>query len=376
VKRLAILLMGDYLSDSRVKRTARALAKDWRVKVFCLAEPGRKYPTRDEDIRLEYISLFTRKLPKHPAVQAVKFLEFGLRTLLSVCRYRPSVVWANDAFTITLGWVCKRLGMKTIYDAHEYWADFALPSQNAAFYRVLYRLQALTIRSFDLVTTIGECIAERMVADHKIPMPMLLPNTCEARELPAEPDLWAKWSIPAGTDVILYQGLLDDARGLENLVRSVPGWDPGAMLVFQGDGPLRSLLESEAKRLGIAHRVVFTGMIPEPETGRHARACALGVIPCLPANLNYKLSLSNKFFAYGINGVPILASDLPQMRRLIDEYGLGAVFDPLKPDKIAYAVNDARRKKLRIEPDNLHRFIADYSWTTVSERLRARVLSL
>jgi glycosyltransferase involved in cell wall biosynthesis len=208
-----------------------------------------------------------------------------------------------------------------------------------------------------------------MVRDHHIPRPLIIPNTCLYEEAAPEPELWRQYAIPEGTPVILYQGYLAEERGLEELLASVPRWNPGPVLVLQGDGVFRGKLEKMAGDLGVLSRVFFTGMVPETELNRYARSCAYGIMPYQASNQNFYNVLPNKFFSYSINRRPVLASNFPQMRLLIGEFGLGATFDPLSPDDIARAVNYSVESGLEIDPENHRRFVAEYSWQATSRKL-------
>ena len=53
--------------------------------------------------------------------------------------------------------------------------------------------------------------------------------------------------------------------------------------------------------------------------------------------------------AHVVEELPLLASDIPEMRRVVETYGLGAVFDPCQPADLARAIRDvlAQRQAFR-----------------------------
>ena len=55
--------------------------------------------------------------------------------------------------------------------------------------------------------------------------------------------------------------------------------------------------------------------------------------------LNFKYSLPNKVFEYIAAGLPILAADLPEVRKIVDGYKIGVCFNPIDPDSIAASIN-------------------------------------
>jgi glycosyltransferase involved in cell wall biosynthesis len=84
---------------------------------------------------------------------------------------------------------------------------------------------------------------------------------------------------------------------------------PDAVLVLAGDGPLRSIVESRAKELGLEHRVVFTGYRDDPE-----RLIALADL-CLLCSM--REGLPRVVIQYLAGGKPCVASDLPGLREVL-----------------------------------------------------------
>jgi glycosyltransferase involved in cell wall biosynthesis len=62
------------------------------------------------------------------------------------------------------------------------------------------------------------------------------------------------------------------------------------------------------------------------------------VICIQPTSLNHRLSTPNKLFEALAAGVPIVASDLPGMARIVRETGAGVLCDPADPAAIAWAL--------------------------------------
>jgi glycosyltransferase involved in cell wall biosynthesis len=71
----------------------------------------------------------------------------------------------------------------------------------------------------------------------------------------------------------------------------------------------------------------------------YAASAAVGVSPIVPSCLNYRYSLPNKLFQYMAAGIPVVASDFPQVREVVEGTASGLVVDTTRPDDIARAIS-------------------------------------
>jgi glycosyltransferase involved in cell wall biosynthesis len=78
---------------------------------------------------------------------------------------------------------------------------------------------------------------------------------------------------------------------------------PHARLLFVGDGSLRSEIESQIRALGLAGKVIFTGLVPPGEVARY-----VGIMDCL-AHLSYREALSRALPQALAAGKPVVAYD-------------------------------------------------------------------
>jgi glycosyltransferase involved in cell wall biosynthesis len=105
--------------------------------------------------------------------------------------------------------------------------------------------------------------------------------------------------------------------------------------------------------------------VPHEEVVKLVREADCGI--CLREGrlLSGRLSLPNKLFEYAFAGIPVLASRLPEMERVVSEYGLGVCCD-----NDADSIESAIRK---IEREGIARPVADLtelSWDTQAKRLQ------
>ncbi|HUR62104.1 MAG TPA: glycosyltransferase [Candidatus Thermoplasmatota archaeon] len=119
--------------------------------------------------------------------------------------------------------------------------------------------------------------------------------------------------IPPGAPVALFVGALNPIKGVDVLLAAwaeVARSLPDAHLLVLGDGPYRHEYEAQATALGLAGRVRFAGFVHKGK-GDHYAASDILVLP----------SRSETFplvvLEAGACGLPVVASDLPQLRAMV-----------------------------------------------------------
>ena len=197
---------------------------------------------------------------------------------------------------------------------------------------------------------------------------------------PANPDaLRAEWPTPAdiadlaNRPTVLFVGNIFADRGLRYAIDAMPlvlKHLPSAVLIVVGDGRERARLEEQVAGLELDSHVRFLGWKHHREHPAYLRHSHVGLLPFLSTE-HIRITLANKLFDYMGAGLPVLASDVPPMRRIIEETGSG--FVTKAGDSVALA--DRLVQLLRDEPlrrelgSNGQRAIdREYAWSNDARR--------
>jgi glycosyltransferase involved in cell wall biosynthesis len=185
--------------------------------------------------------------------------------------------------------------------------------------------------------------------------------------------------IPPGVPIALYHGGFSAHRGLEELAAAIleTGLEH-VHAVYLGYGSMRAWLDDRAADPRYGGRLHVLDAVPPDELLPWVASADVGVMPIQASTLNHSLSTPNKLFECLAAGVPVVASDFPEMRRIVldDPDGpLGAVCDPASVTDVARAIReivglpadamaDLRRRCLRAAHER-------WNWETESARLVA-----
>lgn len=159
---------------------------------------------------------------------------------------------------------------------------------------------------------------------------------------PAETAEWAKGlGLDAGCDCVSFVGNLASWQGLDVLLEAMPlirRTVPGARFLIVGNGSERERLLRRADELGISEACTFTGSVPYAEVPRYINASTVCAAPFVKQR-NERTGLSPlKIYEYMACSRPVVTTDLPGVRELIQESGGGIVVPPGEPEALAKAV--------------------------------------
>lgn len=267
---------------------------------------------------------------------ALKMWAINRRMIAVGVDEAADVYHSHDLNTLYVGHVCKqRTGAKLVYDSHElqtersrmgpWWKRWALWNER----RWLPSADALIVAStpwIDHLRMLYGSVPDPAVAVINVP---------ESTEVVAR-DLRPELGLDPGTPILLYQGSIQENRGIEPAIEAVPLLED-VVLVIVGYGYYRDALEDLVARRGLSDRVRFFGPIPNRDLLHWTASADVGLCNIVNASLSYYTTLPNKLFEYMMAEVPVLGSDSPGIGRVVEETGVGEVVDPVDPESLAAA---------------------------------------
>jgi glycosyltransferase involved in cell wall biosynthesis len=161
--------------------------------------------------------------------------------------------------------------------------------------------------------------------------------------------------------VFIYLGLLVRGRAIEPVLEVFRRGNVASHVVFMGSGDTMGV-QDHANRFPNIH---FHPAVPHDEVVRMVQDADCGLCLIEDVSLSDRLCLPNKLFEYAFAGVPMLASRLPEIARLVGEYGLGVCCDN-DADSIESAVRQIEREGLERPTGDL----TELSWETQAKRLQ------
>ncbi|TLP61139.1 MULTISPECIES: glycosyltransferase [Pseudomonas] len=287
-------------------------------------------------------------------------------------RYPAQVVVAHDLPMLAVGrTLAQEFGASLVYDSHELFSEqeFARWQQ-----RAWANVERRHIHACERVITVNPSIAGELQARYDLPQVSVIHNA--ERVMPLAPRsryLHQYFSIPEDHLLLLFQGGFSAGRNLENLTKAMALLRSSDVhLVMLGEGALGDSLQRLAIRLGVQNRVHYHPAVPQHQLLEITASADAGVIPYQAICLNNYYCTPNKLFEFIAAGLPILASDLPELRRLVAGNAIGHVCELATAQQIARAIEEmfADRSRLLAWREQLMAVRDALSWQHEGERLK------
>jgi glycosyltransferase involved in cell wall biosynthesis len=267
--------------------------------------------------------------------------------IFQMIKSQPDIVHAHDVNTLPTGWLVSVLTRSPlIYDAHEISTD---REGYASFRSIVGWVEKhLMPRAAASITT-TDTRAKFFARAYGVPRPLVLQNRPRYELVERSQRIRNELNLQETWPIVLYQGGLQQGRGLERLVEAAAQVS-NSYFVFIGGGRIESVLKELAHSLGLENRVYFIPTVSLADLPSYTASADIGVQPIENTCLNHLSTDSNKLFEYMMAGLPVVASSLPEIRTLVSEHELGLLVEPGSISELAFAIcrlvgNDDLRHK-------------------------------
>jgi glycosyltransferase involved in cell wall biosynthesis len=192
-------------------------------------------------------------------------------------------------------------------------------------------------------------------------------NVPEPTTIDSSMDLRSELGIDDSQAIVLYQGSIQENRGIEPAIDAIARLDDVTLVVI-GYGYHRPTLESVVLERGLTDKVRFFGPVPNDELISYSASADVGLANIVNSSVSYHTSLPNKLFEYVMAGIPVVGSDSPEIGRIVAEESIGEICDADDPEALASAITRILENPARYR-DGLVSAAQRYNWDVEQEQL-------
>lgn len=356
--RVANVVLNNFTTDNRVYKISKSLQDaGYELVVVALLKGDVPKEEVKDGIQVHRVSLRTITLPEGTLWGLIKFIEIIYKIVRG---YRSYDIWhCNDIEAFGIGVVARFFhpSLKLVYDCHEFEGE---RNGRSSFERRLVRwFEKLFIHRAKAVITVSPNIAKAYTDRYNVDPVWLVRNVPHKANTAVKKDIFRKrFNIPSNETIFLYQGAFTYNRGLEEALEAFKGISH-AHLVCMGYGVYLNMVKEAANKYENIH---FMPAVPYNEVLEHTASADVGLLSVRPTCLSYLFCLPNKLFEYIQAGIPILSNDLPDCRKIIEDYNIGWVIKEFSPDSIREAVENLRGQDLSQFSNGLLKAQNDLHW--------------
>ena len=347
-RRVCMAVISDMTYDARVYKEARSLvAAGYSVRVISTTPGADEKRYVQDGIEIHALPL---------DVAGRRGINGFFRILVNELRDASADIYhAHNVHTLPFcWWAARRRGAKVVYDSHELFTGLQLaePSVREWIKQFIERVtEWLFVRSAAGVITVNRSYAEILARTYRIPLPVILQNTPQLVPLVRGNRIRQAFGLAPERWLVLYQGGYHlNTRALDKLVLAARELPPEAALVFIGfalrkeDEILKGIVQQEQ----LGERVFFLDPVPHQELLSYTMEADIGVIPFIDNCPAMHFSTPNKIYEYLMAGVGVVCTDLPELRRIVEEDQVGAVCDPTDVHDMARVIRQLAEDRERL----------------------------
>jgi len=357
MKKVFIAVTNDLITDFRIQKIATTLKKSG----FFVLLIGRYKNTESYKYTPDFNCFWFRLLFN---TGPLFYFLYNVRLLNYLIFNKFDIIVSNDLDTLPACFLAAKIKNKAlVYDSHELFTE--VPELvNRKFVKYIWTvLEKIFLPRVSTSYTVCESISTYYNRKYARNMQVILN---------AAPFLSENIGVKRYSNVILYQGAVNIARGLELIIDTL---EINRNLIFWivGQGDILSQLKSRVIMKKLRDRVLFFNRQTPEQLRFITPKASVGVSVEANTGLSYYYALPNKLFDYIQARIPVLVSNFPEMAGVVTKYQIGMVLTDRSINSTArilnYMVTNTEARNIWLT--NLNKAANDMNWENEEKKIQA-----
>ena len=388
-QRVAMLLNGPIKNDYRVIKVIETLSATHKIHLFYInGNTEEDASLFNQNVKLTTVE-HTASLWVNVIRHSLFCYEFNfLKKLVLSSGEHFDCIWANDLPTFYPAYACaKEMKSKLVYDSHEIYTETInqfFPRHSTGLKKILFKTMISFMRkhglrmehklfpSVDKFLTVNESLLRHFKERNTVKeglVIMNLPKQIQNQQI--EPiDYKVKFEWDSSAVISIYQGQLNEGRGLYLLFDSFKLLPPHFKLVVVGNGSLGKALQDWSVKQKMTERIKFIETVPLASLSAYTSGADIGINLLERFNLSKEYASPNKLFEYIHAEIPVVASDTIENQRVFDNYPIGQL-TVNQPKEIAAAILEVSKRQKSVFLEAILGAKSHYHWENQVELLNS-----
>ncbi|QMU65495.1 MAG: glycosyltransferase [Flavobacteriaceae bacterium] len=322
MKRVIVSVTNDLITDQRVAKTCDVLLS-LKYEVLLV---GRKLKNSHPVSRAYQTKRFSLVFNS----SFLFYAEYNIRLFFFLLGKKKHLLFSNDLDTLPANYLVSILQKKKlVYDSHELFTEIPELVKKPLIKKCWLGIEKILFPNLKNVMVVSDAIADFYTKKYGVLCNVIrnLPQvfTIEPGVFPFEKN---------AKKVILYQGAVNIGRGLELIIDTMPLLE-NYLLVIIGDGDIFTTLKEDTAHRGLENKIFFLGKKSPEELKKLTPLADIGISLEEDMGLNYRYALPNKLFDYIHAEIPVVVSNLPEMKKIVAQYSVGKILEERSSEKLA-----------------------------------------
>lgn len=350
-------------NESRVlKETSSILNHNIASKVYIAslhADDLEEEKLYNDNIILNRFKLSSRKFSKNLFVQVLKYFEFIYRVTIFYRKKDIKMVNIHTIALLPLGIFLKYLfKAKLVYDTHE--LETETGDYSPMRKKLVKFMEKTFIKRCDLIFVVSENIADWYAKEYDIRKPVVVKNAPRLLDSKKNNHFRENLSIKDNSIIVLYQGGLSKGRGVDLLLECFKQRnDDKVVIVFMGYGEIEEDIKIASKE---RNNIFFHPAVAPEIVLEYTSSADFGIHMIQNTCLNHYYCLPNKLFEYAMAGLPVIVSNMKEMRELVEKYDMGIIVEDDKVNSMNKAIDKILQSDIKQMKQNARKCAEENSW--------------
>ena len=292
------------------------------------------------------------------------YLKFIWHLKIKLVTCRASIIFAEDIYTLPFVVIFGKLKRAEIfYDSRELFG-FLAGLKHKKLKQFFWKwVEKLFIKKANYVIATGQMDVEFLKNEFKLNNTLLLRNLPRYYKSSEIINLHSQLGIEKNIKLLLYQGMLLKGRGIEKIF-AILKEIPECRFLIAGGGDFEEYYKNLAVDMNIKDQVFFLGKFTQGDLPKLTASADVGISIIENLSKSYYYALPNKLFEYIMAEIPVIVSDLPQMKETVEKYDVGFAVDYNDDNQIISAIKRLTEDKNLYESkmQNCHIASQELNW--------------
>jgi len=357
LKRIVVSVTNDLVTDQRVHRICTTLSQN-NYEIILIGRQFSNSKTLQRKYKTHRFKLLFNK-------GALFYAEYNIRLFFKLLSSKPTILLANDLDTLFANFIASSiLNKKLVYDSHELFTEVPELIHRPFIQNIWLTIEKFIIPKLKNCYTVSDSIAKYYFKKYGTQFSIIKNVPYSKNKIISKPFPFKFRK----EKIIIYQGAINKGRGLELMIETML-FLKHSILVIIGSGDIENKIKTKILKLNLEKKVKFMGRVTPNELQKLTPSADLGISLEENIGLNYRFALPNKLFDYIQAKIPVLVSNLPEIKKIVEKYNVGEIILSRKPKSIANQINSLLKKRDGFYDKSLQIAQKELNWENESKKL-------